>query len=157
MSNNIFTSKNLLPVHKRFDLVFKKGKGIYLYTDKAKYLDFGAGIAVNALGHCHKKMVKAINKQAKKLWHVSNIYNTSELNNYAEKLVKASGFADYAFFLQFGSGKHRMCHQNDSSPFLCKKSKTKKSNYNLYWSFSWKNYGDNFGGRKTKISRRFRA
>ena len=103
MSNNIFTSKNLLPVHKRFDLVFKKGKGIYLYTDKAKYLDFGAGIAVNALGHCHKKMVKAINKQAKKLWHVSNIYNTSELNNYAEKLVKASGFADYAFFCNSGA------------------------------------------------------
>ena len=60
MTNNIFTSEKLLPVHKRFDLVFQKGKGVYLYTDKAKYLDFGAGIAVNALGHCHKKMVKAI-------------------------------------------------------------------------------------------------
>jgi acetylornithine/N-succinyldiaminopimelate aminotransferase len=103
MSNNIFTSDKLLPVHKRFDLVFKKGKGVYLYTDKAKYLDFGAGIAVNALGHCHKKMVKAITKQAKKLWHVSNIYNTSELNNYAEKLVKASDFADYAFFCNSGA------------------------------------------------------
>lgn len=103
MTNNIFTSEKLLPVHKRFDLVFQKGKGVYLYTDKAKYLDFGAGIAVNALGHCHKKMVKAISKQAKKLWHVSNIYNTSELNNYAEKLVKASDFADYAFFCNSGA------------------------------------------------------
>ena len=100
---NIFTSEKLLPVHKRFDLIFKKGKGVYLWTNKAKYLDFGAGIAVNALGHCHKKMVTAITKQAKKLWHVSNIYNTSELNNYAEKLVKASDFADYAFFCNSGA------------------------------------------------------
>jgi acetylornithine/N-succinyldiaminopimelate aminotransferase len=100
---NIFTSEKLLPVHKRFDLVFHKGKGVYLYTKKSKYLDFGAGIAVNALGHCHKKMVKAIAKQAKKMWHVSNIYNTLELNNYAEKLVKASDFADYAFFCNSGA------------------------------------------------------
>jgi acetylornithine/N-succinyldiaminopimelate aminotransferase len=100
---NIFTSEKLLPVHKRFDLIFKKGKGVYLWTKKSKYLDFGAGIAVNALGHCHKKMVNAITKQAKKLWHVSNIYNTSELNNYAEKLVKASDFADYAFFCNSGA------------------------------------------------------
>ena len=100
---NIFTSEKLLPVHKRFDLVFHKGKGVYLYTEKSKYLDFGAGIAVNALGHCHKKMVKAIIKQAKKMWHVSNIYNTLELNNYAEKLVKASDFADYAFFCNSGA------------------------------------------------------
>lgn len=97
------TSSNLLPVHKRFDLVFLKGKGVYLFTKKDKYLDFGAGIAVNALGHCHKKMVKALNKQAKKLWHVSNIYNTSELNNYAEKLVKSSDFADYVFFCNSGA------------------------------------------------------
>jgi len=100
---NFCTSEKLLPVHKRFDLIFNKGRGVYLYTDKGKYLDFGAGIAVNALGHCHKKMVKAINKQAKKLWHVSNIYNTSELNNYAEKLVNSSDFADYVFFCNSGA------------------------------------------------------
>lgn len=97
------TSSNLLPVHKRFDLIFIKGKGVYLFTKKDKYLDFGAGIAVNSLGHCHKKMIKALNQQAKKLWHVSNIYNTSELNNYAEKLVKSSNFADYAFFCNSGA------------------------------------------------------
>lgn len=101
--NHDSTSEKLLPVHKRFDLVFDKGKGVYLYSKRRKFLDFGAGIAVNALGHCHPKMVKALCKQAKKLWHVSNIYNTNELNSYAEKLVKASKFADYVFFCNSGA------------------------------------------------------
>jgi acetylornithine/N-succinyldiaminopimelate aminotransferase len=101
--NQNYTSPNLLPVHKRFDLIFIKGKGVYLYTKKNKYLDFGAGIAVNALGHCHPKIVSSLIKQAKKLWHVSNIYNTEQLNNYAQKLVQSSDFADYAFFCNSGA------------------------------------------------------
>ncbi len=96
------TSDKLLPVHKRFDIAFSHGKGAYLYSGRKKYLDFGAGIAVNALGHCHPKMVKALIKQAKKLWHVSNIYNGNELNLYAENLVSHS-FADYVFFCNSGA------------------------------------------------------
>ncbi len=96
------TSKNLLPVHNRFDITFSHGKGAYLFSKDKKYLDFGAGIAVNALGHCHPKMVDAISMQATKLWHVSNIYNIEELNNYAEKLTSAT-FADYAFFCNSGA------------------------------------------------------
>jgi acetylornithine/N-succinyldiaminopimelate aminotransferase len=96
------TSSKLLPVHKRFDIYFSHGKGVYLFSDDRKYLDFGAGIAVNALGHCHPKMVEAITKQANKLWHVSNIYNVNELNNYAEKLVNST-FADYVFFCNSGA------------------------------------------------------
>ncbi len=96
------TSEKLLPIHKRFDISFSHGEGIYLFSQDKKYLDFGAGIAVNALGHCHPKMVEAITCQAKKLWHVSNIYNVNELNNYAEKLVGAS-FADYVFFCNSGA------------------------------------------------------
>lgn len=96
------TSSKLLPVHKRFDIAFSHGKGVYLFSEDKKYLDFGAGIAVNALGHCHPKMVAAITKQAKKLWHVSNIYNVNELNNYAEKLVNST-FADYVFFCNSGA------------------------------------------------------
>jgi acetylornithine/N-succinyldiaminopimelate aminotransferase len=96
------TSTKLLPVHKRFDITFSHGEGMYLFADGKKYLDFGAGIAVNALGHCHPKMVEAITTQAKKLWHVSNIYNVNELNNYAEKLVDAT-FADYVFFCNSGA------------------------------------------------------
>ena len=96
------TSDKLLPVHKRFDITFSHGEGIYLFADGKKYLDFGAGIVVNALGHCHPKMVEAITTQAKKLWHVSNIYNVNELNRYADKLVNAT-FADYVFFCNSGA------------------------------------------------------
>jgi acetylornithine/N-succinyldiaminopimelate aminotransferase len=96
------TSTKLLPVHKRFDITFSHGEGVYLYSEGKKYLDFGAGIAVNALGHCHPKMVEALTSQAKKLWHVSNIYNVNELNNYAEKFVAAT-FADYVFFCNSGA------------------------------------------------------
>lgn len=96
------TSSKLLPVHKRFDISFSHGEGAYLFSEGKKYLDFGAGIAVNALGHCHPKMVEAITNQAKKLWHVSNIYNVDELNRYAEKLVGKT-FADYVFFCNSGA------------------------------------------------------
>jgi len=96
------TSNKLLPVHKRFDLSFSHGEGVYLFSEGKKYLDFGSGIAVNCLGHCHPKMVDAITNQAKKLWHVSNIYNSNELNNYAESLVSNS-FADYVFFCNSGA------------------------------------------------------
>ena len=96
------TSSKLLPVHKRFDITFSHGEWVYLFANEKKYLDFGAGIAVNALGHCHPKMVEAITNQAKKLWHVSNIYNSNELNNYAEKLINAT-FADYVFFCNSGA------------------------------------------------------
>lgn len=97
------TSSKLLPVHKRFDITFSHGEGVYLFdNDGKKYLDFGAGIAVNALGHCHPDMVLAITNQSKKLWHVSNIYNVNELNRYAEKLVNAT-FADYVFFCNSGA------------------------------------------------------
>jgi len=96
------TSTKLLPVHKRFDISFSHGEGVYLFSEGKKYLDFGAGIAVNALGHCHPKMVEAITTQAKKLWHVSNIYNVNELNRYADKLVSKT-FADYVFFCNSGA------------------------------------------------------
>jgi acetylornithine/N-succinyldiaminopimelate aminotransferase len=99
----MITSTKLLPVHKRFDISFCCGYGVYLMADGGKkYLDFGAGIAVNALGHCHPKMVAAITKQAQKLWHVSNIYNINELNSYAEKLTNST-FANYVFFCNSGA------------------------------------------------------
>lgn len=96
------TSSKILPIHKRFDITFSHGEGSYLFAEGRKYLDFGAGIAVNALGHCHPKMVEAISNQAKTLWHVSNLYNVNELNKYADKLVNAT-FADYAFFCNSGA------------------------------------------------------
>ncbi len=94
---------HILPIHKRLDVTFTKGKGVYIYDDKnKKYLDFGAGIAVNSLGHCHPKLVKAVKKQAAKLWHVSNSYNIKELEEAAD-ILTSNSFADYAFFCNSGA------------------------------------------------------
>lgn len=104
MSSEIYAeNQSLLPVHKRMHLKFSKGIGAYLYDAAGKqYLDFGAGIAVNALGHCHPKLVLAIQKQAEKLWHVSNIYQGEELEKFADNLAKNT-FADYIFFCNSGA------------------------------------------------------
>ncbi|MFT6331925.1 MAG: acetylornithine/N-succinyldiaminopimelate aminotransferase [Lentimonas sp.] len=97
------TEKSLLPIHKRMDVKFSRGEGVYLFdqNDK-KYLDFGAGIAVNSLGHCHPNLVNALKNQAEKLWHVSNIYQGFELERFADNLTKNT-FADYAFFCNSGA------------------------------------------------------
>jgi len=105
---NSLTSPHLLPVHKRFNINFSHGQGLYLFGNKAnnplveKYLDLGAGIAVNSLGHCHPKMVEALCNQAQKLWHISNIYNSNQLNCYANNLI-AQTFADFVFFCNSGA------------------------------------------------------
>ena len=66
---------NIANNYNRKNISFKKGKGCYLYSHNGnKYLDFVQGIAVNSLGHAHPKLVKTINQQSKKLWHVSNAF-----------------------------------------------------------------------------------
>ena len=97
------TNQSLLPVHNRMNVKFSRGAGVYLYDDSGKkYLDFGAGIAVNSLGHCHPNLVAALKNQAEKLWHVSNIYQGIELEKFADDLVKNT-FADYVFFCNSGA------------------------------------------------------
>ena len=74
--------------YNRKDLAFEKGKGSYLISKKGKkYLDFVQGIAVNSLGHANPKLVEAINKQSRKLWHVSNAFKIPEGEKLAKKLV----------------------------------------------------------------------
>jgi acetylornithine/N-succinyldiaminopimelate aminotransferase len=64
-----------LGTYARKNISFSKGKGCYLYDLKGEqYLDFASGIAVNSLGHCHEHLVKIIQEQSKKLWHVSNMF-----------------------------------------------------------------------------------
>ncbi len=89
--------------YNRKKLSFVKGKGSFLYTnDGSKYLDFVQGIAVNSLGHAHPKLVKTINLQAKKLWHVSNAFIIPEGEELAKKLAKKT-FADYILFQNSGA------------------------------------------------------
>ena len=84
--------------YNRKKISFKRGKGSFLYSvDGKKYLDFVQGIAVNSLGHAHPKLVKTINAQSKKLWHVSNAFIIPEGEKLAKKLAKKT-FADYVMF-----------------------------------------------------------
>ncbi len=89
--------------YKRRNLSFKKGKGSYLYTKQGiKFLDFVQGIAVNSLGHANPNLIKAINKQSKKLWHVSNSFIIPEGEELAKKLTKRT-FADAVIFQNSGA------------------------------------------------------
>ena len=93
----------LLKNYSRKKISFIRGKGCYLYSSKGqKYLDFVQGIAVNSLGHCHSSLIKTINKQSKKLWHVSNVFTINEQEKLAKKLVTNS-FADYVAFQNSGA------------------------------------------------------
>ena len=94
-----FLAKN----YNRNKLSFKKGIGSYLYsTDGKKYLDFVQGIAVNSLGHSNPKLIKAINSQSKKVWHISNAFKIPEGEKLAKKLCKKT-FADYVMFQNSGA------------------------------------------------------
>ncbi len=89
--------------YNRRKIFFEKGKGSYLYTKSGvKYLDFVQGIAVNSLGHANPKLIKAINQQSKKLWHVSNAFIIPEGEILAKKLAKKT-FADYVIFQNSGA------------------------------------------------------
>ncbi len=89
--------------YNRKKLSFVRGKGSFLYTKNgSKYLDFVQGIAVNSLGHAHPQLVKAINQQSKKLWHVSNAFEIPEGEELAKKLAEKT-FADYIMFQNSGA------------------------------------------------------
>lgn len=94
---------SLLPTYNRVDLAFEHGQGSWLVTAGGeRYLDLGAGIAVNALGHAHPALVEALTEQGAKLWHVSNLYTIPQQQKLADKLVDLT-FADTAFFTNSGT------------------------------------------------------
>ena len=96
-------ASHLLPVYARVDLAFDRGEGAWLVaTNGERYLDFTSGVAVNALGHAHPHLVAAITEQAKKVWHVSNLYRIPEAERLADRLCAAS-FADVVFFGNSGA------------------------------------------------------
>lgn len=93
----------LLPTYNRAPLSFIKGEGAWLTeADGRRFLDFGAGIAVTALGHAHPVMVNALTEQANALWHVSNLYQVPQQQALAERLVDLT-FADTCFFTNSGT------------------------------------------------------
>jgi len=94
---------SVLPTYNRAPLTFVKGEGSWLIeADGRRFLDLGAGIAVNALGHAHPALVEALTTQANALWHTSNLYNIPAQRALADRLV-AETFADTVFFTNSGT------------------------------------------------------
>ena len=101
MKHNV--NSYIMPTYGERTLDFKEGKGVYLIsTDNKKYLDFGSGIAVNSLGHCHPKLIQALQEQSSKLWHISNLYSNTTQEAYA-KLLCQNSFAQKVFFTNSGA------------------------------------------------------
>ena len=97
------TSNTIMDTYGRFPVVLEKGHGATLFdTDGKKYIDFGSGIGVTALGHCDDGWVTAITNQAKTLGHISNLYYTPVMSELAEKLTAVTGMAK-AFFCNSGA------------------------------------------------------
>ena len=96
-------SPSIMTTYGRIDIAFTHGEGSFLISEDGKrYLDYASGIAVNAFGHCHPKLVEALQDQASKLWHTSNLYRIPEQETVAEKLV-ANSCADRVFFCNSGA------------------------------------------------------
>ncbi len=94
---------SVLGTYARRAISFTKGKGSYLFTENGdKYLDFVQGIATNVLGHCHEHLVKTIEVQSKKLWHVSNAFIIPEQERLAKRLTENT-FADFVCFQNSGT------------------------------------------------------
>jgi acetylornithine/N-succinyldiaminopimelate aminotransferase len=93
----------VMPTYARADVVFERGEGAYLIdTSGRRYLDFSTGVAVNALGHAHPRLIRALTEQAGKLWHISNWFRIVGQERVAERLIRHS-FADTVFFANSGA------------------------------------------------------
>jgi acetylornithine/N-succinyldiaminopimelate aminotransferase len=110
----------VMPVYARADLAFERGEGAYLFAaDGRRYLDFGSGVAVTALGHAHPRLVAAVTAQLGKVWHTSNLFRVPGQERVAAKLV-ANSFADTVFFCNSGAeameGTIKLCrkYQHDT-------------------------------------------
>ncbi len=94
---------HVLPTYNRANIAFERGEGSWaIATDGTRYLDLGAGIAVNALGHANPDLIAALTEQAGRIWHVSNIYQIPEQEKLADLLVEHT-FADTVFFTNSGT------------------------------------------------------
>jgi acetylornithine/N-succinyldiaminopimelate aminotransferase len=96
-------SAAIMPTYARANVVFERGEGAWLVsTEGERYLDFASGVAVNALGHAHPRLIAALTEQAGKLWHSSNLYRVAGQERLAERLCQAT-FADQVFFCNSGA------------------------------------------------------
>jgi acetylornithine/N-succinyldiaminopimelate aminotransferase len=102
-ARTVTVTSHLMATFARVDLAFERGEGAWLVaTSGDRYLDFTSGVAVNALGHAHPHLVEALTEQAKKVWHVSNLFQIPEGEKLASRLCEAT-FADVVFFANSGA------------------------------------------------------
>lgn len=98
-----------MPTYARANIAFVKGEGAYAFDEAGRrYLDFGSGVAVNALGHAHPALVKALTEQAAKIWHTSNLYRVVGQERVSQMLVERT-FADTVFFCNSGAEANEAC------------------------------------------------
>lgn len=96
--------QHIMPVYRPPEEAFERGEGVRLFTEDGKsYLDFVAGIAVSALGHSHPEMVAALQEQAGKLWHTSNMFRVPAAEELSRKMCERLPFADRVFFTNSGT------------------------------------------------------
>ncbi len=96
-------SSHLLPTYARADVAFERGEGAWLTSTKGeRFLDFGSGVAVTALGHAHPHLVEVLTSQGSRLWHVSNLFQIPQAESLAQRLIDAS-FGDFVFFTNSGT------------------------------------------------------
>ncbi|BAT58078.1 succinylornithine transaminase/acetylornithine aminotransferase [Variibacter gotjawalensis] len=96
-------ASHILPTYARVEMSFERGEGIWLEsTTGERFMDFTSGVAVNALGHAHPHLVKALTEQAQKVWHTSNLYRIPGGEKLADRLCEAT-FADQVFFTNSGA------------------------------------------------------
>lgn len=143
---------NILNTYPRSNLTFSHGEGSYLIElNGDKYLDFGAGIAVNSLGYSHPILNNALTEQAKKLWHVSNVYNIPEQETLAKKLCDLS-FADYVFFCNSGTESIEAAIKIARRYFyITEKSKIKNKIISFTGSFHGRTLGALAAGGPSKL------
>ncbi|AKK20223.1 aspartate aminotransferase family protein [Candidatus Liberibacter africanus] len=96
-------NSHLFNTYDRANIRFEKGEGAWLFSEnKTPFLDFASGIAVNSLGHSHPELVKTLKSQSEKLWHVSNLYQSTQQDIFANHLTRST-FADKVFFTNSGT------------------------------------------------------
>jgi hypothetical protein len=140
----------------RYDVVFDRGEGSWLIdTQGERYLDFGSGIAVNALGHANPKLTAALAEQAQKLWHTSNLYRVAGQEKLAERLV-AETFCRQGVLLQFGRGGLRRHHQARAALPVRERPSRALAHHHVQGLVPRPHARDDRGCRQREVSRRFR-
>ena len=156
-NNHITNGKNemknidslFVPTYKRDGATIVKGKGVYLYdSDNKKFLDFGSGIAVNALGHAHPALIAALKKQGSMVIHTSNLYYSQAQIDLAEKLLKHS-FGDRVFFCNSGTEANEAAIK-----FARKKASVIKGKYHVL-SFCSAFHGRTYGALSATPQKKF--